>query len=56
LGEAKHEHHPGRFKLPESKSAIISQIISAAIEAGAVKADETVGASRKFARYIPIWA
>lgn len=45
-----------RFKLPESKSAIISQIIAAAIEAGVVKADETVGASRKFARYIPIWA
>ena len=45
-----------RFNLPESKSAIISQIISAAIEAGVVKADETVGASRKFARYIPIWA
>ena len=45
-----------RFKLPESKSAIISQIISVAIEAGTVKADETVGASRKFARYIPTWA
>lgn len=45
-----------RFRLPESKSAIISQIIAAAIEAGAIKADESVGASRKFARYLPIWA
>jgi ATP-dependent DNA helicase RecG len=45
-----------RFKLPEGKSVIISQIIAASIEAGVVKADITVGASRKFARYIPIWA
>ena len=45
-----------RFRLPESKSASVSQVISAAIEAGLVKADETVGASRKFARYLPFWA
>jgi predicted HTH transcriptional regulator len=45
-----------RFQLPESKSAIVSQIISATIEAGMVKADEKVGASRKFARYLPFWA
>jgi predicted HTH transcriptional regulator len=45
-----------RFHLPEAKSAIVSQIISASIEAGAVKLDEKVGASRKFARYLPFWA
>jgi predicted HTH transcriptional regulator len=45
-----------RFHLPESKTAIVSQIIAAAIEAGAVKADEAVGGSRKYARYLPFWA
>ncbi len=45
-----------RFRLPESKSAIVSQIIGQAIEAGKVKPDEKVGASRKFARYLPFWA
>jgi len=45
-----------RFHLPESKSAIISQIIAASIEMGAIKPDEKVGASRKFARYLPFWA
>ena len=45
-----------RFRLPESKSAIVSQVIAASIDAGLVKADEKVGASRKFARYLPFWA
>lgn len=45
-----------RFHLPESKSAIVSQIIAAAIEAKVVKPDEKVGNSRKFARYLPFWA
>ena len=45
-----------RFHLPESKSASVSQIISAAIEAGVIKPDESVGSSRKFARYLPFWA
>lgn len=45
-----------RFHLPEGKSAIISQIISATTEAGLIKPDEKVGASRKFARYVPFWA
>ena len=44
-----------RFRVPESKSAIISQIIAAATEAGFVKPDERVGSSRKFARYLPFW-
>lgn len=45
-----------RFHLPESKSAIVSQIIALSIEAGVIKPDEKVGASRKFARYLPFWA
>jgi len=45
-----------RFRLPESKSASVSQVISLAIEAGVIKLDEKVGASRKFARYLPFWA
>ena len=45
-----------RFHLPESKSAIISQIIVASIEAKRIKLDEEVGTSRKFARYLPFWA
>ncbi len=45
-----------RFRLPESKSAVVSQMISAAIEAKFVVLDEKVGASRRFARYLPFWA
>jgi ATP-dependent DNA helicase RecG len=45
-----------RFHLPESKSAIVSQIIAATIEMGFIKPDEKVGASRKYARYLPFWA
>ena len=45
-----------RFHLPESKSAVASQVIAATIEAGLVRPDEKVGASRKFARYLPFWA
>ena len=45
-----------RFHLPESKSAIVSQVISATQEAGLVKTDERSGGSRKFARYVPFWA
>lgn len=46
----------GRFGLPEAKSAIASQVISATIEAGLIKPDEKVGGSRKYARYLPFWA
>lgn len=45
-----------RFHLAEDKAAIASQIIAAAIEAGLIKADESVGKSRKYARYLPFWA
>ncbi len=45
-----------RFKLPEKKSASVSQIIAAALDEELIKADESVGVSRKFARYLPFWA
>ncbi len=45
-----------RFGVPESKSAIISQVIAATIEADLIKLDERVGNSRRFARYLPFWA
>ena len=45
-----------RFQLPESKSAVVSQIIAATMEAELIKPDEKVGSSRKYARYLPFWA
>ncbi len=45
-----------RFHLPENKAAIVSQMIAATTEAGLIKPDEEVGASRKYARYLPFWA
>jgi ATP-dependent DNA helicase RecG len=45
-----------RFKLPDSKGATVSQIITATVDAGLVKADESVGASLKLRRYLPYWA
>jgi len=45
-----------RFHLAEDKAAIASQVIAATIETGLIKADDSVGGSRKFARYLPFWA
>jgi ATP-dependent DNA helicase RecG len=45
-----------RFGLPESKAAVTSQIIAATMEAELIKPDESVGGSRKYARYLPFWA
>jgi ATP-dependent DNA helicase RecG len=45
-----------RFGLPETKCAIVSQVIAATMEARLIKPDEKVGASRRFARYLPFWA
>jgi predicted HTH transcriptional regulator len=45
-----------RFRLGEEKAAVTSQVISATIEANLIKPDGSVGASRKFARYLPFWA
>lgn len=45
-----------RFHLGEDKASIASQIIAATIEVGKIKPDESVGGSRKYARYLPFWA
>jgi ATP-dependent DNA helicase RecG len=45
-----------RFHVSESKSALISQVIAATIEANLIKPDEKVGTSRRFARYLPFWS
>ena len=44
-----------RFHLANDKAVIASQVIAATIEAGMVAPDESVGGSRKFARYLPFW-
>jgi ATP-dependent DNA helicase RecG len=46
----------GRFGLSISKASAVSQIISATVDAGWIKADQSVGASKKYARYLPHWA
>ena len=51
-----HQTLRGRFHLSESKAASVSQVIAATIEANMNKADEKVGGSRKYARYLPFWA
>jgi ATP-dependent DNA helicase RecG len=45
-----------RFGLSEGRAAVASQVISATIELGMIKPDDAVGASRKYARYLPFWA
>lgn len=45
-----------RFHLPESKSATVSQVIAATVEDGLIKPDQSVGESKRFARYLPGWA
>ncbi len=47
-----------RFKLAESKSGTVSQIISATVEAGKIKSDSTGPgtASKRYSRYVPVWA
>jgi hypothetical protein len=44
-----------RFHLPENKTAIVSQIIAATIDAQLIHLDEKIGTSRKYARYLPFW-
>ena len=45
-----------RFKLPESKSATVSLVISAAKDEGFIKADDSDTSSTRYARYLPFWA
>jgi predicted HTH transcriptional regulator len=44
-----------RFRLPEHRSAVASQVINSTVEAGLIKLDERVGTSRKYACYVPFW-
>ncbi|EEE35449.1 MloB [Rhodobacteraceae bacterium KLH11] len=46
----------GRFGLDESGKATASKIIKATVGSGLVSPDPTVGASRKYARYVPSWS
>jgi len=46
----------GRFGLPANKTTVVSQTISAAIEAGLLKLDPRVGSSRRLAKYVPFFA
>ena len=45
-----------RFKLAKSKTASVSQIIAATMDAGLIKPNGSNGKSRKYARYAPFWA
>jgi ATP-dependent DNA helicase RecG len=45
-----------RFRLPEGKAPVVSQVTAATIGAGLVRPDEGMGASRRFARYVPFCA
>ena len=45
-----------RFNLEANKASSVSQVINATIREGLIKADEGIGGSRKYARYVPIWA
>ena len=45
-----------RFKLPESKSATVSQIIAAAVDDSRIKPDDSAMTSKRYARYVPFWA
>lgn len=45
-----------RFKLPEGKSATVSQIIAATMEAGKIKLADTTQKSTRYWRYVPFWA
>jgi len=45
-----------RFGLPEGSSNTVSQIITATTEQGLIKSDPNAPDSRRYARYIPVWA
>jgi len=45
-----------RFGLADGKQASVSQIIKDAIDTELIKPDESAGDSRRYARYLPIWA
>jgi ATP-dependent DNA helicase RecG len=45
-----------RFGLPDGKQAVVSQIIKDALDGELIKLDESSGESKRYAKYLPIWA
>ncbi len=45
-----------RFQIKDKNYAIASRLIASAIESGMIKEDDPENKSRKYAKYIPIWA
>jgi predicted HTH transcriptional regulator len=45
-----------RFKIADENAAMVSRIIKDTYEAGLIKEDDPENTSRKFVKYIPIWA
>jgi ATP-dependent DNA helicase RecG len=45
-----------RFRLNETKAALVSQVIGATKDAGLIKSDDSETTSTRYARYLPFWA
>lgn len=45
-----------RFDLPSQKANTVSNIISATVEAGLIRIDDSSALSKRYARYVPYWA
>ena len=45
-----------RFKLPESKVALVSQMIAATVEGGKIKPGDPTQTSTRYRSYVPFWA
>ncbi len=46
----------GRFKIEDQNSAIASRIIGDTLDAGLIKLEDPENKSRKYTRYVPVWA
>jgi len=44
-----------RFKLPEDKTATVSQIIATTMDAGKVKLSDLAQTSTRYRSYVPFW-
>lgn len=45
-----------RFGLPDSRAETVSRILKDTVDAGQIKPEDERGGSKKYARYLPIWA
>lgn len=45
-----------RFQLPETKTAVISQVIGATVDAGKIKVADPDATSTRYRSYLPFWA